>query len=52
MAGAIFSHLTILGIAVMGDGGLLFALALCVAACSIVLLILQRHRLPIVGGYL
>ncbi len=52
MAGAIFSHLTLLGIAVMGDGGLLFALALAVAACSAVLLFLQRRRLPLVGAYL
>src|SRR5213079_2773966 len=40
MAGAIFSHLTILGIVVMDDGGLLFGLALVVAACSAVLLFL------------
>src|SRR5947207_13025431 len=31
MAGAIFSHLTVLGIVVMDDGGLLFGLALAVA---------------------
>src|ERR687888_1246853 len=43
MVGAIFSHLTVLGIVVMGDGGLLFALALAVAACSAVLLVLQRR---------
>ena len=52
MAGAIFSHLTVLGIVVMGDGGLLFCLALAVAACSVVLLFLQRRRVPIVGAYL
>ena len=52
MAGAIFSHLTILGIEVMGDGGLLFGLALAVAACSAVLLFLQRRRLPVIGAYL
>jgi uncharacterized membrane protein YphA (DoxX/SURF4 family) len=52
MASAIFSHLTILGIEVMGDGGLLFGLALAVAACSAVLLFLQRRRLPLIGGYL
>src|SRR6266487_5601665 len=40
MFGAIFSHLTILGIDVMGDGGLLFGLAVAVAACSVVLLFL------------
>jgi putative oxidoreductase len=52
MVGAIFSHLTLLGIVVMDDGGLLFGLALAVAACSVVLLFLQRRRLPIIGAYL
>src|SRR5438477_2949903 len=46
MFGAIFSHLTVLGIDVMGDGGLLFGLAVAVAACSLALLFLQRRRLP------
>ena len=52
MAGAIFSHLTVLGLVVMNDGGLLFGLALAVAACSVVLLFLQRRRLPVIGAYL
>src|SRR5215831_9219007 len=52
MAGAVFSHLTVLGIVVMNDGGLLFGLALAVAACSILLLFLQRRRVPIIGAYL
>jgi uncharacterized membrane protein YphA (DoxX/SURF4 family) len=52
MFGAIFSHLTVLGIEVMGDGGLLFGLALAVAICSAVLLFLQRRRVPIIGAYL
>jgi uncharacterized membrane protein YphA (DoxX/SURF4 family) len=52
MAGAIFSHLTVLGVVVMNDGGLLFGLALAVAACSVVLLFLQRRRVPIIGAYL
>jgi uncharacterized membrane protein YphA (DoxX/SURF4 family) len=52
MFGAIFSHLTVLGIEVMGDGGLLFGLALAVAICSAVLLFLQRRRLPVIGVYL
>jgi len=34
MAGAIFFHLTKLGIEVQGDGGLLFKLALAVVLCS------------------
>jgi uncharacterized membrane protein YphA (DoxX/SURF4 family) len=52
MAGAIYSHLTVLGIVVMNDGGLLFGLALAVAACSILLLFLQRRHVPIIGAYL
>ena len=52
MAGAILSHLTVLGIVVMDDGGLLFGLALAVAACSVALLFLQRRRLPVIGAYL
>src|SRR5436190_10903047 len=52
MTGAIFSHLTVLGIVVMNDGGLLFGLAFAVATCSIVLLFLQRRRVPIIGAYL
>ncbi len=52
MFGAIFSHLTVLGIEVMGDCGLLFGLALAVAICSAVLLFLQRRRLPLIGAYL
>ena len=52
MLGAIFTHLTVLGIEVMGDGGLLFGLALAVAICSAVLLFLQRRRLPLIGAYL
>ena len=52
MAGAIFSHLTVLGVVVMNDGGLLFGLALAVAVCSLILLVLQRRRLPVIGVYL
>jgi uncharacterized membrane protein YphA (DoxX/SURF4 family) len=52
MAGAIFSHLTVLGISVMDDGGLLFGLAVAVAVCSAMLLFLQRRRLPLIGARL
>ena len=45
MGGALMSHLTILGIEVQGDGGLLFTLALAVLVCSIVVVWLQRERL-------
>ena len=50
--GAIFSHLTLLGIEVQGDGGLLFALACVVLVASAVVLALHRRELPIVGASL
>lgn len=50
MVGAIFSHLTVLGIEVQGDGGLLFGLALFVFAASAVVLYLHRSQLPLIGG--
>ncbi|MCI4669513.1 MAG: DoxX family protein [Bacteroidia bacterium] len=43
MAGAIVSHLTVLGIEVAGDGGTLFFLALAVAVSCIIVLILHRN---------
>lgn len=49
MAGAIVSHLTVLGIEIMGDGGLLFALAVIVLVCSAVVLLAFADDLPIVG---
>ena len=52
MAGAIVSHLTVLGIEVKGDGGLLFGLALTVFFASAVVLVIRRGQIPIVGRYL
>jgi putative oxidoreductase len=54
ISGAIMSHLTKLGIAVVNsdgtsDGGLLFVLALSVFAGSLILLWLHRHQIPAVG---
>ena len=49
MAGAIVAHLTVLGIVVQGDGGLLFALALAVAVCSLITLVLHRRQIPFVA---
>jgi len=46
MGGAIASHLVILGLAVQGDGGLLFGLALVAFAGSALVLILRRAQLP------
>lgn len=51
MSGAIVSHLTILGIEVQGDGGLLFALAVIVFLSSAIVLFLRRAELPYVGRY-
>jgi hypothetical protein len=50
--GAIFSHLTLLGIEVQGDGGLLFALACVVLVASAIVLAVHRRELPIVGASL
>lgn len=43
------SHLTVLGIVVMDDGGLLFGLAVAVLLTSAVVLFLYRHSIPIIG---
>jgi len=52
LAGAIMSHLTILGIVVMNDGGLLFFLALITVACCAVVLFFERRSIPLVGARL
>jgi hypothetical protein len=49
IAGAIVSHLTVLGIEVMGDGGLLFGLGLIVFFTSTVALVLHRTQIPGIG---
>ncbi len=50
MSGAIMSHLTVLGIEVQGDGGLLFALAIVVFICCAILLYLYRRDIPVFGS--
>lgn len=45
ISGAILSHLTILGIVVMNDNGLLFSLALIVFFSSLAILILKKEEL-------
>ena len=52
MSGAIFSHLTKLGLVVQNDGGLLFALAVTVLVSSSIVFWLRRGELPIVGPLL
>ena len=52
LSGAIVSHLTVLGIVVMNDGGLLFFLALVTVACCAVVLFLERRGIPLLGARL
>ena len=49
ISGAIFSHLTKLGIEVMGDGGLLFGLAVTVFVLSATVLFSHRSDVPVIG---
>jgi hypothetical protein len=51
IGGAIVSHLTKLGIALpaVNDRGELFALAVVVFLCSLGVLFLHRHEIPVVG---
>lgn len=50
ISGAIVSHLTRLGIEVQGDGGLLFGLALVVFLGSLVLVWMERRKIPVIGS--
>jgi putative oxidoreductase len=49
MTGAIFSHLTRLGIVVKDDGGLLFVLAIAVFVLCAIILFLHRREIWFVG---
>jgi len=51
MTGAIFFHLTKLGISVQGDGGLLFGLAILVFTCAATVALLRRAQIPVVGKF-
>jgi len=51
MVGAIGSHLTLLGIEVKGDGGLLFGLALAAFTGSAVVLLIHRAQVPVFGRF-
>ena len=51
IGGAILSHLTRLGIAVQGDGGLLFGLVLAVFASSAGVLAIRRREIPVIGSF-
>ena len=49
MAGAIGSHLTVLGIEVQGDGGLLFSMAIVVFVSCAILAWMHRRQLPLLN---
>ncbi|MEQ9424992.1 MAG: DoxX family protein [Cyclobacteriaceae bacterium] len=51
ISGAVFSHLTVLGIEVMGDGGYLFFLALVVMISSLFIIIYEKDKLLKLIGY-
>lgn len=50
ITGAIMSHLTMLGIVVKDDGGLLFILAITVFVLSAVTLLIHRRDIPVLGS--
>ena len=52
ISGAIVSHLTVLGVEVQGDGGLLFFLALAVFVSSAAILLIRRAEIPVLGMWL
>ena len=49
ISGAMASHLTVLGIVVQNDGGLLFGLAVTVFVTSAVTALLHRRQIPVVS---
>ena len=52
MTGAIGSHLTVLGIEVRGDGGLLFGLAATAFIGSAIVLVIRRAQVPVLARLL
>jgi hypothetical protein len=50
ITGAIMSHLTMLGIVVKDDGGLLFMFAVTVFVLSAVTLLIHRRDIPVLGS--
>ena len=52
MAGAIVSHLTVLGIDVRNDGGQLFYMALITFGCCLVVVIYERAKIIIITKHL
>ncbi len=57
MGGALFSHLTVLGVVFkdqngVGDGGALFSMALVTTVAALVIGYVRRRELPVVGSML
>ena len=55
MLGALLSHVFVLGVVVQDDGGFLFALALAVLTCSVLIIVLQKDKLRelyVIGKYI
>lgn len=51
MAGAIFTHLTRLGVVVQDDGGTLFALAVITFLSCTALVWMNRHQIPLLKNW-
>src|SRR6059036_316459 len=49
ISGALISHLTVLGVVVKDDGGLLFGLAVIVFVTSAITAFLHRRQIPVVS---
>lgn len=49
ITGALFFHLTILGVNVQGDNGLLFIMACVVFTASLITLFKERKNIPLIG---
>ena len=43
---AIVSHLTVLGIEIQGDRGLLFSMAMVTFVCGLIITFIHRHEIP------
>lgn len=50
MAGAILSHIMVIGIQSQGDGGQLFILALIVLVCCLLLLALEKKQVAVLAN--
>jgi len=51
IAGAILSHLFILGIEIMDDGGYLFILGVVVLVCTSILVWIHREQVPVLNKF-